>query len=262
MPSAGPPNREAGLPRDAAGIRPRGLGMTRTEAFTDAAFAFAVTLLVISIDEVPTTYGQLIQAMEGIPAFGLSFALLALFWHGHWTWSRRFGLEDGTSILLSLALVFVMLTYVYPLKYLATLFVAWLSEGELGAQAVLGQVEDLGRIFAIYGTGFVAATACLVGLNLHAWRVGDELDLDERERFGALSEAGAWALVGSVGLLSIVVALAVPGGGRWAGFTYMLLPVVMPAYGVLMGRRAPEGDQAFSPDTTPRTRSPTSAPRG
>jgi uncharacterized membrane protein len=40
--------------RDSAGIRPRGLAMTRIETFTDAAFAFSLTLLVISMDP-PTT---------------------------------------------------------------------------------------------------------------------------------------------------------------------------------------------------------------
>lgn len=226
------------LPRDRVGIRQRGLEMTRTETFTDAAFAFAVTLLVISIDAVPTSYDDMVRALEGIPAFGLSFALLAMFWHGHWQWSRRFGLEDGPSILLSLVLVFVILTYVYPLKYLATLFVAWVSGGGIGGQVGLTGADELGRIFAIYGVGFIAANACLVGLNLHAYRRREALMLDPREAFGAGSEAGAWALAAGVGGLSVGVALLLPDGGAWAGFAYMLLPVVMPTYGVVQTRRA------------------------
>ena len=67
------------------GFRLRGMDMTRTETFTDAAFAFAVTLLVISIDAVPTTYDELLIAVQGIPAFGLACALLFLFWYGHWS---------------------------------------------------------------------------------------------------------------------------------------------------------------------------------
>lgn len=225
-------------PRDRAGIRQRGLEMTRTETFTDAAFAFAVTLLVISIDAVPTSYDQLVLALEGIPAFGLSFALLAMFWHGHWQWSRRFGLEDGPSILLSLALVFVILTYVYPLKYLATLFVAWVSGGGVGGQLRLSSANELGHIFAIYGAGFIAANACLVGLNLHAYRRRAALMLDAREAFGAASEAGAWSVAAGVGGVSVAVALLVPGGGPWAGMVYMLLPGLMPTYSAVQKRRA------------------------
>lgn len=95
-------------------IRPRGLEMTRTETFTDAAFAFALTLLVVSIDSIPASYAELLDAVQGIPAFGLSCALLFLFWYGHWNWSRRYGLEDFPSIALSFLLVFVVLCYVYP----------------------------------------------------------------------------------------------------------------------------------------------------
>jgi hypothetical protein len=51
------------------------------------------------------------------------------FWMGHWSWSRRFGLEDGRSIALSCLLVFLVLVFVYPLKFLATLFSHYLSGG-------------------------------------------------------------------------------------------------------------------------------------
>ncbi len=37
------------------GFRMRGLDMTRIEVFVDAAFAFAVTMLVISFDAIPTS---------------------------------------------------------------------------------------------------------------------------------------------------------------------------------------------------------------
>ena len=62
--------------------------MTRTETFTDAAFAFALTLLVVSIDTIPANYDELLVAMKGIPAFGLGCALLFLFWHGHYQFAR------------------------------------------------------------------------------------------------------------------------------------------------------------------------------
>ena len=42
------------------GFRQRGLDMTRVEAFTDAAFAFSLTLLVISFDELLGTFGEFI----------------------------------------------------------------------------------------------------------------------------------------------------------------------------------------------------------
>ena len=90
------------------GFRERGGQVTRLEAFVDAAFAFAVTLLVISGTDLPADVPALLAAMKQVPAFACSFGLIAMFWYVHNTWSRRYGLDDGMTILLSLALVFLV----------------------------------------------------------------------------------------------------------------------------------------------------------
>ena len=107
----------AETPRDSDGFRLRGLDMTRIETFTDAAFAFALTLLVISLDP-PTTMPALTSALVQVPGFVLSAILLMVFWNGHHRWSRRYGLDDGTTIVLSCVLVFTVLIFVYPLRYM------------------------------------------------------------------------------------------------------------------------------------------------
>jgi uncharacterized membrane protein len=216
--------------------------MTRTETFTDAAFAFAVTLLVISIDAVPATVAELRTALAGVPAFAVSFALLWLFWYAHWQWSRRFGLEDLPTILLSFALVFVMLSYVYPMKFLATLAIRFFSR-DAAAGTMLDDAAQLYYLFAIYGAGFVTMALLIVALNAHAFRKRDELLLDAYERYQTKAEVWGWCIVAGVGVASIVLALTTDppesyGDIVWPGWIYMLLAVMMPAYGVVTGRRA------------------------
>jgi hypothetical protein len=226
-----PTDRHPGARFDRHGFRIRGDEMTRTETFTDAAFAFAVTLLVISIDEIPTSYLELRALLDYIPAFAVSFLLLAVFWYGHWNWSRRFGLEDFPTIAFSLLLVFVMLSYVYPLKFLATVMVDWL----MGTGRAAGRIEgwdQLYGIFAIYGTGFAAMAIVLVALNLHALRQHQTLSLSPRERFLTRTETGAWLILATVGSLSVLLALlTTPGPAVLPGWVYMLLAFVMPFYG-------------------------------
>jgi hypothetical protein len=64
------------------GFRWRGVEVTRLEGFSDAVFAFSVTLLVVSL-EVPKTFDELMAAMRGFVAFGVCFAVLANVWFNH-----------------------------------------------------------------------------------------------------------------------------------------------------------------------------------
>jgi hypothetical protein len=63
-------------PIDAKGFRLRGLASTRLENFVDASFAFALTMLVISVNDIPHSMDALLLALRGIPAYAASFALL------------------------------------------------------------------------------------------------------------------------------------------------------------------------------------------
>lgn len=219
------------------GFRLRGAEMTRLETFTDAAFAFAVTLLVISVDAVPTSYDELLNALRALPVFGLSFGILMIFWWGHHRWSRRFGLEDLPSVLLSLALVFTVLSYVYPLKYMWALVTWWLSDGVLAPEARLDSPEQVDHIIGIYSIGFTAMALLLAALNGWAWKQGDALELDRVERFETRGEIASWLLTVAVGTLSVLLAFTGLGPPATAGWIYMLLPAVMGVWTARFERR-------------------------
>lgn len=58
------------------------------EAFSDAVFAFALTLLVVSL-QVPKSYGELMNLMSGFPAFACCFGVLLWIWYEHNLFFRR-----------------------------------------------------------------------------------------------------------------------------------------------------------------------------
>ena len=60
------------------GFRWRGGEISRIEGFSDAVFAFAVTLMVVSL-EVPRTFHELKETMQGFLAFAVWLNQTAVF---------------------------------------------------------------------------------------------------------------------------------------------------------------------------------------
>jgi len=192
------------------GFRERGSVVTRLEAFVDAAFAFAVTLLVISLDAIPDSIDGLYEALKGAPAFLASFAQLAMFWRAHVTWTRRYGLDDTTTLMLSLLLVFLALVYVYPLKVLFGVFFGWISRGWLPANFAIESVADLREMFVIYAGAFASLGLVIAGFYRHAWRRRAALGLSLREQVSTREEIVAWLYCVFVAALSATIALLLP----------------------------------------------------
>lgn len=221
------------------GFRLRGLNMTRLETFADAAFAFAVTMLVISIDTIPGNFPELVEALKGVPAFAASFASIMLLWAGHNRWSRRYGLEDGLTTLLTLCLIFIMLVFLYPLKLVFSSLFAWLSGGWMPSQFAINSVGELASLFIVYGIGFFAISAVIMLLYLRALKIADLLGLDKMEVLRTREEIGAWSIMCGTGILSALFAWLMPGDGRvFAGFVYFILPVTMPWLAIRYQKRA------------------------
>ncbi len=212
--------------------------MTRLETFTDAAFAFAVTMLVISIDDIPQSPDALLEAFKGAPAFALSFVQMMMFWLAHRRWSRRFGLEDTTATILSFVLVILVMIYIYPLKIMFSSFLAWMTSDWLPANFALTGYADVAQLFVIYGIGFSLLCAVILLLNLHALRRAEELQLSPIERFETGTEIGAWGILGGIGVLSALMAgLLPPPWNAQAGWAYFSLALVMPGYHIIVRRR-------------------------
>ena len=214
-------------------FRLRGLEVTRLDTFVDAAFAFVLTLLVISFDEIPSNYPEMLAAVRRIPGFAASFAVLMMFWLQHRLWSRRYGLENTKSILYSLTLIFVMLVYVYPLRMIFEGMFSNLTDRFLPTSYEIETYNELRMIFVFYSVGFLAMSLLVSQLYRTAMRNSTLLALNQIELRKTRIEMHVWALAASFGLLSILLALTLPDA--WvvaAGYMYLgLFPAMrLPAF--------------------------------
>jgi uncharacterized membrane protein len=206
-------------------FRWRGGEVSRVEGFSDAVFGFALTLLVVSV-EVPHSFDELTRILRGFPAFAICFVILLGLWRRHYHFFRRYGLLDSTTLRLNGALLFVVVFFIYPLKFL---FV-WVTDLLAGPISKMPAVNGSGQIrslFVIYSIGFVAAHVIYTLLYAHAWRSRDALSLDPLERSQTRLEITINALMAAVGALSILLALVLPAGvlGLTGANYVLLLPV-------------------------------------
>jgi Endosomal/lysosomal potassium channel TMEM175 len=235
--SALPENLDS-LPR-LKGFRLRGMEMTRLETFIDAAFAFGISMLVIAAQQIPDNIQTLLAAFKNVPTFVCSIAVLGIFWRGHWLWSRRYGLEDGASILISWAMIVTILIFIYPLKAIFGSMWYLLSSGKVGQPLSLHTTESQARtIFAIYALGLIAISAEILLLNLRAWQLREPLRLDERESLVTRGELSGWGIPVSVGIVSLVFALTLPAEQiQWSGWVYFSMIILVPLHDYYLNRR-------------------------
>lgn len=233
--------REPGVQK---GFRLRGLGeVSRVEALSDGVIAFAITLLVVSL-EVPRTFDELLVTMRGFLAFAITFAMLFHVWLVQYKFFRRYGLNDNFTIWLTALLLFVVLFYVYPLKFVWTLIVnAFIGVGT-SARAAAGQAEPVVRgeqiptMLLVYGLGFAAVFAIFALLYIHAYRKRGELNLSALEAFDTRTWYQENALMSLVGFVSVAIALTrVQRYMFLSGMSYWLIAPVLFVHGYMRGRR-------------------------
>lgn len=225
------------MPRMASpyAFRYRAHEVSRLEAFSDIVFGFALTLIVVSL-EVPHTFEELMNDMRGFFGFAICFAILIWIWHCHYTFFRRYALHDEFTIVLNTLLLFLVLFYVYPLKFVF----GGMTRASGYQRVITGEQGTI--LFTIYGLGFAGIFALMLALYVHAYRKRDELELNAPEIHDTKTHMFYFAGYISIGLLSTLLANLSPRLIPWAGWSYFLLGPVSAIIGATRGgkRRALE----------------------
>ena len=197
-------------------VKWRGGQVTRIEALTDAVFGFAIAFLFVSID-VPTDFDALMMQLRGFLPFAACFALMILVWVYHYKLFGRFDRDDATTLFLNSVLLFVVLFYVYPLKFV---FTSW-----LGKESTFSSWEQIRSMMTLYALGFMAVFLVFGLMYYHVYRRRRDLDLGEDDIFFALSHVGECVVMVVIGVISIILAQTAPIklAAPAAGFFYIMI---------------------------------------
>jgi hypothetical protein len=228
---------------------PRRHEISRIEAFSDAVFGFTLALLVVSA-EPPASYAQLMDRMVGGVSFACCFTLLVWIWYEHNAFFRRYGLHDGYTIVLNGILLFVVLLYVYPLKFMFdSLFARFLPRLQSPEPM---RLWELANAAAIYSAGFIAIFALFALLYRHAWSRREELGLLELEVFDARTNIGHHLISAGVGVLSLTIASFGPLElTPIAPTAFCLMAPAHFAYGIMSGRKRRMLEEQLAGDSAP-----------
>ncbi len=219
---------------DNDGFRYRGVEPGRLENFSDACFALAITLLLISTSP-PTNFMQLKKFLFDLIPFVLCITLIVSIWYQHFIFFYRYGLRDSSVVTLNAMFLIIVLFFVYPLKFLTKLAlfpIALVFEIEWLFNDLKGMISarDMSDLMIIYGVGAAATSFVLMRMYGYALRRKEELQLTELEQLDTRMSVRTNFWVGVIPLISAGTALLFYGhwlGGMIPGFVYMLYGPVM-----------------------------------
>jgi len=227
-------------------FRFRGVDNTRIEALSDGVFAIAFALLIISAS-MPETYNELLAFLDDLLPFAICMVLLMVIWSQHYVFFIRYGFKDATIVTINTLLLFLILFYVYPLKFLFSLlfdmFSAMIRQDESTLNYLFTEVIDINQapgLMTIYGLGAAGIFLTLAWMYFIAYRRRSLLGLTVIETFDTKSSMIANLIMASIPLLSILISLLnihPKIAFISSGMIYWIYPAVMIPFGILTNKK-------------------------
>jgi uncharacterized membrane protein len=168
----------------------------RIEAFSDGAFAFGISLIIFSL-EVPRSSHDLLRSMKGILPFAVCFAMIFRLWYEQYRFFRRYGMNDVLTIVLNGLLIFLVLVYIYPLKF--TFSIAFRCDGYTFSN------DDLIPVMRLYIGGITGVCMLFSGMYFNAYLKRTELNLTPQESYETKTHLYKYLFPSVAGILSIIL---------------------------------------------------------
>ena len=210
---------------------------SRLETFSDAIFAFAITLVILSI-EIPKSFTELFEMMKGTVSFAACFAALFAIWNNQNRFFRYYGLNDAVTVTLNGVLLFFVLVYVYPLKFLFNLMIfdnTSVSDGKVTEMIDTIQIPVL---MTLYGAGYTIINLLFYLMHLNALKYKSELKLNEIEQYETKTTAWIYLICTLIGLTAILLAWLMPlRYSGYSGFFYSSIGLAYYVWYTYRGKR-------------------------
>jgi uncharacterized membrane protein len=187
-----------------------GKDIERIAAFSDAIYAFSMTVLAVDI-KVPIVTGNLATALppaivEQAPhvlSFVFAFLVVALFWTGHHRMFRHIRRVDSGLIWMNIFMLMIIAFMSVPAGY-------------------LGEYGEVALVAVLYAGVVVATSLCSVGLWWHAATAG-LLDMDLNPRVVRLLQLRTLA---TAIVFAVSIPIAITMGASAAEWSWLaILPI-------------------------------------
>lgn len=228
--------------KEKSGFIWRGHDVSRIESFSDAVFAFSITILIVAL-EVPQTFAELKNVLFGFIGFAFSFALICYIWYCHYRYFRRYGLHSGIIFFYNSVLLFFVLFYIFLLKFLSGYLQNIFSGGNglvtdsSGGKIVIMNMQEGQDLMVIYSVGFMAIFFVLVLMHVYAYKKRNDLNMTQTEVLLTVATIIEHSIMVLTGFISIVIT-KVTGNAGLGGMIYgILIGPLQFLNGYIMGRK-------------------------
>ena len=226
-----------------SGFRYRGLNASRIENLTDTVFGFAITLLVIA-SQVPKSYVELQASMYEFVGFVACVLLLFGIWNNHNNFFKHYGLQDNVTKSLNFLFLFVLLFYIYPLKYLfsflgSVILINLLMYFDFSSPALIlardktimanMDAEQWADLMVRFGLGLFFIYLIIGLMHINALKKKELLELNAIEIFD--TKGFIWAFFYLILTACVSILVVMIGGGTfslYSGLCYLTIPIALP----------------------------------